>query len=341
MFKILLFFALFACTYSSQAQNRLSTPLEILSFMKASGTKYQIEQLHRKVSKPSPTILQNDGFVDSYGGREYSRTFRGLRNCAAEKLVAQADALLAVENPDRKKARKLYQKAIRQMPQDAQLYALIGETYYEERNFDEAKKYFRQAIHLNSIDYRSHWLLGEIFLSENVCDSAIHYISLAHLRNRNLPRLMLRMKEVYSLCQKTYYNNWAFEPAYRNYLEDTTVVIAADGIWLTYAMYKAVWEFEPGYLHIKANQQVSDYLYHQELEAVMGTYLTYNNLAPADQRAYASLRAFELALDHELLEAYIFYEILLPQRPTLAQYLRPEFTELLLQYLFIVRSQVF
>jgi tetratricopeptide (TPR) repeat protein len=320
------------------AQNRLSTPLEILTFMKASGTNYQIEQLRGKIERPHRQILQNDGFVDVMNGREYSRSYPAMRNCKAEKWANEAQKIMAFENLDRKKARKLYLKAIKEMPQDAQLYALIGESFYDENDYPKAKDYFRKAIAINAIDYRSHWLLGEIYLAENVCDSAIYYISLAHLRNRNLPRLQLRLKEVYKACGKNYYQNWAFEPLYRNYREDTMIVIAAQGVWLTYAMYKAVWEFEPDYLYIKSKQQVTDYLYHQEMEGVMGMYLTYNNLAAEEQREYASLRAFELALDNELLEAYIFYEILLPERPTLAQYLTPEFTAMLLDYMSIVRG---
>lgn len=323
---------------SLAAQNRLSTPLEILTFMKASGTSYQIEQLRGKIERPHRQILQNDAFVELMNGREYSRAYPALRNCKAEKWVNEAQKIMAFEKPDRKKARKLYLKAIKEMPQDGQLYALIGESFYEENDYGKAKDYFRKAIAINGIDYRSHWLLGEIYLAENVCDSAVYYISLAHLRNRNLPRLQLRLKEVYKACDKDFYSNWAFEPLYRNYREDTTIVIAAQGVWLTYAMYKAVWEFEPDYLYIKSKQQVTDYLYHQELEGVMGMYLTYQNLAETEQREYASLRAFERALDNELLEAYIFYEILLPERPTLAQYLTPEFTQMLLDYLQLVRG---
>ena len=167
----------------------------------------------------------------------------------------------------------------------------------------------------------------------------MHYLTLAHLYNRNLPRLQNRLKDVYAKCGKSYFNTWQFEPLYNNYREDSFVVISAEGVWLTYAMYKAVWEFEPDYLYIKSKQQVTDYLYHQELEAMLGTYMTYSQLPDTDKRGYPSIRAFELALDYELLEAYIFYEILLPQRPTMAHYLTPEFTEMLMQYIQIVRAQ--
>ncbi len=332
-------FSLFCLPLAIYGQNRLSTPLEILTFMQASPTQYKVEQLRRQPEQPNLIVLNNDSYVIVFGGKEYSRAYPHSRNCKAEKAVQKANEILFSAPEEREKARKLYKKALREQPADAQLYSLIGETYFEEKNYEKAIPNLRAAIQLNSVDYRSRWLLGEIFLAENQCDSAMYYLTLAHLYNRNLPRLQNRLKDVYAKCGKSYYNTWRFEPRYFNYREDSFVIVSADGIWLTYAMYKAVWEFEPDYLYIKSKQQVADYLYHQELEAMLGTYMTYSQLPEADQRPYASIRAFELALDHELLEAYIFYEILLPQRPTMAHYLTPEFTQMLMEYIQIVRAE--
>lgn len=320
------------------AQNRLSTPLEILTYMKSSSFKYQIEQLRGKLEKPMLIVLPNDGYVEEKDGKEYSFSYKDKRNAEAQKYVSEAMQLLSIEKGDKKKARKLLEKAINIDSTDAQLYALLGENYYDEKDYKKAEKYFRQAIHFNKVDYRAHWLLGEIFLKEEQKDSALHYIRLAHLRNRNMPRLNLRLKEVTELCGKTLNTNWVFQPLYKNYKEDSLIIIAADGVWLTYAMYHAVWKYEPGYLYIKSSQQVSDYLYHQEMEAMMGTYLTYSNLQEQDKVAYPSLKAFEVALDNDLLEAYIFYEILLVERPTLAHYLTEEFTTYLFEYLDKVRG---
>ena len=344
MFKIT---ALYSCTLIAIlffnnniiAQNRLSTPLEILTYMKSSALEYKVEQLRGKLENPLLIVLPNDGYVEEKDGKEYSFSYKDKRTSEAQKYVNQAQALLATEKTAGKKARKLLEKALAIDTSDAQLYALIGESFFDEKDYKKSEKFLRQAIHLNPVDYRAHWLLGEIFLQENQNDSALHYIRLAHLRNRNMPRLTLRMKEVSELCGKPFNTNWVFQPLYKNYKEgDSTIIIAADGIWLTYAMYHAVWKYEPGYLHIKSNQQVSDYLYHQEMEAMMGTYLTYSNLQDADKTPYPSLKAFEIALDHDLLEAYIFYEILLVERPTLAHYLTEEFTEYLFEYMEKVRG---
>ncbi len=326
---------------SSWAQNRLNTPLEILTFMEASGTKYQVEQLFGKTPERPRTVLPHGAFIENYNGKEYTREYQYGLSCEAEHSIREAKELLSIEKPAYAKARKLYQKALQSQPNNAQLHTLIGETWYKEKNYTEARSSFERALSLNAIDYLARWLMAEIYLAEGKQDSALYNITTAHLYNRNQPRLLLRLKEMYNQCGKSYVQSWGFEPQYRLYKEDSVVIIAANGIWLTYAMYKAVWEYEPDYMFIKSQQSVSDYLFHQEMEAMVGTYMTYSNLADSDKRTYPSIRAFEKALDAELVEEYIMYEILLVERPTLAQYLTDTFLQRLVRYIQTVRQTAY
>lgn len=339
--KIKILILLCASYLSAFAQNRLSTPLEILTFMEATGTHYQIEQLYGAVpSRPAP-VLPHGAFIENIAGIEHTREYKDFWTCAAEQNFAKARAMMNTEKPNYKKVRSYYQKILKEFPNDAQIYTLVGETYLEEKQFDKARQWLQEAIRRNPIDYLAYWDIAEMYATEGNLDSAVRNITLAHIYNRNSPRLLLRLQEIYSQNQRQYLRDWAFQPQYRVYKDTGTqsIVIVADGAWLTYALYKAVWEFEPDYLYIKQKQAVTDYLFHQEMEASIGTFMTFSEMKKEDKRNYPSMRAFEVALDNEMVEEYVFYEILLVERPTIANHATPEFLERLQNYIFRVRSK--
>lgn len=320
------------------AQNRLSTPLEILTFMEASGTDYQIEQLYGTVPlRPAP-VLPHGAFIETIEGVEHTREYKDFWTCAAEQNYAKARALLNTEKPDYNKVRKYYHKVLKEFPRHAQVHTLIGETYLEQKQLAEARRWLDQAIAYNPIDYLARWHLAEIFVQEEKWDSAVVAITIAHIYNRNNPRLLLRLDEIYAKAQRDYIREWAFEPQYKLKKEDSSIVVIADGIWLTYGLYKAVWQYEPDYIYIKQKQAVTDYLFHQEMEATVGTFMTFSALRREDKRTFPAMLAFELALDNNMVEEYVFYEILLTERPTIANYLTPEFLKRLVDYILIVRG---
>lgn len=338
--KYIFYIFIYICLYNNflTAQSQLNTPLEILTFMQASGTKYQVEELRSPPTSRNGSVLPHGAYLEIMDGKAYTKEYKNALSEDTKKWVAEATQLLSVEKPNHGKARNLYQKALARFPENAQLYTLIGETYFYEKKYAEAKINLDKALVINPIDYLARWLLAEILLVEGKTEAALEGISLAHFYNRNQPRLLRRLVEMYAQAGKKYQTGWGFEPFYKNYREaDSTVVISAQGVWLTYAMYKAVWEFEPGYIFIKAQQSVSDYLVHQEMEAVVGMYLTFSNLDEKDRRPYPSILYLEKALDAEMLEEYVLYEIILTERPALSNYLTPEFVKRLIKYLEVVR----
>jgi tetratricopeptide (TPR) repeat protein len=306
--------------------------------MQASGTKYEIETYSGKMQSRPNIILPHGAFVQTFDKKDYTFEYQYELSCEVEIWVQEAKNMLSVENPNYKKIIKLLQKCLKVQAQNAQIHTLLGEVYFQQQNYEASKIEFQKAIYLNPIDYIARWQLGEILLLENQIDSALQTITLAHLYNRNQPRLLFRMRDLYSRYGFNYAHSWNFSPLYLNYREKGNIVIRAEGIWLTYAMYKAVWEFEPDYLYIKSKQAVSDYLFHQEMESVLGTYLTYSKLEDADKKVYPAIRALETALDNDMLEEYIMYEIILVERPTLAYYLTNDFIERLFAYIKAVRS---
>ncbi|MCP4440791.1 MAG: tetratricopeptide repeat protein [Aureispira sp.] len=322
-----------------QAQVRLSTPLEILNFMEASPTQYEVEQLFGDIEKRDRPVLPHGAFVEVIDGIEHTFEHKDMIGCKAEKWQLKAREMLSVENPNHTKIRKFYAKILKQEPNNAQVYTWLGESHYEEGNYEEAKEWLDKAIRLNNIDYLARWLLAEIHFKNEELDSAVRAITIAHIYNRNNPRLLIRLKEIYKEKGLNYYQNWGFDPQYDVYQEKNTVVVAGDGIWLTYGMYKAVWNFDPDYRYIKEQQATTDYLFQEEMEAAIGTYMTYSSLKQQDKRGFPSMSAFEVALDQEMVEEYTMYEILSVDRPTIANYLTEDFLERLISYIHKVRGQ--
>lgn len=337
--KLTLFLFLF-CLNSEfiKGQVHLTTPLEILTFMEASPTQYQIEQLYGDVPNKNHAIIPHGSFTTSLNGREYQGEYIKEESPQETAWRKEALALISVENPNYQKARKLYEKILKKSPLNAQIYTFVGETYYEEKDYYEAQKWFEQAIKLNPIDYLARWLLAEIYLIKGEFDAAKKSITLAHIYNRNHPRLFKRFVELYNLEEPIYYNNWAFEPKTYIYKDGETVVISADGIWLTYGMYKAVWNYEPDYDYVKVNQAVTDYMFQLEMEAIIGTYMTYHNLRKDDKRNYPTMSALGDCLDNDMVEEYVMYEILLVDNPRLAYHTTEGFLERLILYLEKIRG---
>ena len=333
-------FCSFLLVYSSGlwAQVHLTTPLEILTFMEASPTTYEFEQLYGTPPRKNRTILPHGAYLIVSEGKEYQYSYQEVYSEEQKVWLNKATDWLNAEQPPYPKIRRLYQRMLQAHPNDASLHTLIGATYFEEGQWSIAQKWFDKALAINPIDYKARWLLGELFLQQEHLDTALYTITMAHLFNRNHPRLLKRLVEVYELAGQPYYRNWGFDPLMQVYKDGETVVVSADGIWLTYGLYKAVWEYDTDYQYIKSQQSISDYLFQQEMEAAIGTYMTYTELKRDDPRNYPAMNALGLCLDRELVEEFVFYEILLVDRPALAYHLTPSFRRRLLQYIASIRS---
>jgi tetratricopeptide (TPR) repeat protein len=307
--------------------------------MEASPTNYELEQLYGDISTSKKQVIRHGVYVTVEDNKEYQLEYKDWETKKQKKCKSKAKELISYENPNYKKARKYLQHLLKKHPLHAQLHTLIGETYYYDSQYDLAYQSFEQAIELNPIDYLARWLMAEIDLKKGNKNQAIENITLAHIYNRNHIRLLQRLQEIYKETDLTYIRNWSFAPEYKLYKENETVVITADGIWLTYGMYKAVWKYEPDYLFIKSQQEITDYLFQQEMEAALGTFMTYSTLKQDDKRVYPAMNALGTCLDEEMVEEYVMYEILLPQQPTLANHITPPFMKRIIEYIATVRSQ--
>jgi hypothetical protein len=103
-------------------------------------------------------------------------------------------------------------------------------------------------------------------------------------------------------------------------------------------MYKAVWNFDSDYKYIKEQQEVTDYIFQMEMEATIGTFMTHNSLKKDDKRNYPTMKAFGKAIDVEMVEEFVMYEILIVDKPTIAFHITADFMKRLIEYILQIRS---
>ena len=214
----------------------------------------------------------------------------------------------------------------------------IGDTYYAQQRYSDALTWYRRAIDSNYIDYLAHWACANALVYLGQQDKALREITIAKVLNRNNPRITTKLVEIYRLNKKNY-NDWYFTPLYElsdDYdaeSEKVTVKIRFKDYWMSYAMAKAVWKYEPGYAEAMGNNLVLG-----EKEAVFAYWV----IASSNKAAKKTLptKVLKLALDNSCYDAYVIYEALLPENPSIALYLGEEGIGMIADYILDVRSKV-
>lgn len=330
--------ALLLSGFAASAQQKFHTPAEIYDLVSHAKMAYSVGPLIAPVRWPVGSILNNEYFLDKKEERKVLRTFSETETEDEKKLRQKAEGLLAQHNPDYEGARKLLAKLLKTNPHHAEVLTLIGYSYTEEGTENLALESYLKALEANPNDYFAHWMVAEIYLGQGKVPEARKHITRAHLLNRNSPRLFLKFKDVCFL-DKTLYEDWTFEPQYKLTETPEGLGVDAAGVWLVYALYKAVWKYEKGYKEEMLRDNVSDPIILEELECIMGLYLAHQSLEAAEQKQYPEIVALARAVSIGLLEEFVLYEVVLPSEPLLAQYLDETWFERIDAYLRQVRCR--
>jgi tetratricopeptide (TPR) repeat protein len=283
----------------------------------------------------SERVLLNDFYVDRLS--ENTTTVKHYEpNDSAVYHYEMAETFFQQRNMEQ--ARNHYQLALKADPTYYKVMVYIGDTYYAQQRYSEALTWYRRAIDSNYIDYLAHWACANALVYLGQQDKALREITIAKVLNRNNPRLTTKLMEIYRLNKKNY-NDWYFTPLYElsdDYdaeSEKITVKIRFKDYWMSYAMAKAVWKYEPGYAEAMDNNLVLG-----EKEAVFAYWM----IASSNKAAKKTLpvKVLKLALDNRCYEAYVIYEALLPENPNIALYLGEEGIGMIVDYILDVRSKV-
>lgn len=227
------------------AQSKIHSPAEILKIMNESKLTYELDVDY----KPSDStladtpVLSNQLAVKEDKNGNLTLEMYSLSKDANE-LLATAEA--AFQDGKLQQARMLYSRLYDIDPNYHHALTLIGDTYYAEGKYDSAKSFFLNAINRNFADYNAWWFLSDTYSKLGMSDSALHCITVAHLLNvnhQNLRKALRKHRKEADLDWK----EWVLVPQFSLSQQGNSYKISSTQEWLTYAMVKALWKFEPGY----------------------------------------------------------------------------------------------
>lgn len=250
-----------------------------------------------------------------------------------EKYLQDAEQLFKMNKVA--EAREMYLKVLEEEPSFYKIMTYIGQTYDLEGNKSEAIDWYKKAIKNNDIDYMAYWFLADAYMSTGKKKKAVPMITKAMILNRNNPRIAKSFETIYK-ANKLKVPNWTFTPQMR--IDSTSskeVVIHFDEDWLGYALVKALWKYEPNYRESKGVKE-GELSTTEEIEALLGFSSVLGDKKKLKKQP--AILALAKAMDKDLVLAYIYYEIYLPQYPHLVYNLTPEFIGSIEEYVINVRG---
>ena len=201
--------------------------------------------------------------------------------------------------------------------------------------FEKAIEWYKKTIELNYIDYMAHWFLADAYKKENKLKKALDEITIAMILNRNNPRIKLSFDAIYEL-NKLKSPDWTFTPQIQiDSTGEDQVKVAYGKDWLGYALVKALWSYEPGYKESMGADENSFSIY-EELEAFASLMTSFTKKKLKKNPQFSALQR---SIDKEMVNEFIYYEILLPEYPFVANQFPKETIESIKDYIIEIRGK--
>jgi tetratricopeptide (TPR) repeat protein len=311
---------------------KLHTPSEILSIMEKSPVAYTLQELKQPIPCHDYSSSLNDIHIyvvnkDSQNiAKEYSFTSQ------TKALYKRAESFFGEAKYD--SARACYERLLKADSTLFFVYTMLGQIEEIKGNSDRSIEFFKKAISKNFYDYMAHWFLADHLVANGNFKEALNEIVLARILNRNSLRVKTSFEKILR-AQKLSADDICFTPQYEVDKPAEAVIIKTQTLWMGYGMVKAVWAFEPGY---KTSMGVEENSYSslEEREALISLYVTTSR----DKRAqkYPELVMFNKAVDKQMLDEFLFFEIILREHPNIVYTLKPEFIQSVKKYVIEVRQ---
>ena len=316
-------------------ETKIHSPAEIFKIMDASKISYEIAPMDIPIlsdSDPENININNCYRVTTASG--FSTKKYSLK-ATTQAIFDKGENEFSSHNYA--EARKYYQQAFDADTNFFTALTYIGQTYGIEKNWDKAIETYQKVTSKNYIDYMAHWFLGDCYIEKGRNADAMKEIMIAHILNRNNPRIKEALFNIMETNKKKYDDSWQFTPQMElTKIDDKKVKVAYKGVWLGYALAKAVWQFEPGY---KESMGITDtgtvFNSDSEKEALIAL------LTGADKKAKLSddIKALKKAIDKKMFQEYSFYEILLPKHPWVAYQFSETLVNDMADYILAVRCK--
>ncbi len=310
--KFLLIFSLgyIISTYAQVAHK----PAELADMMKNSKVSYNVGELYIDVPDDdySNRLNETNIYREDSGDKTFIKKMVLAKEAQSEWYAGQRE----MEDKNYKEARKHY-KNVLDIQQDYYPAKMqIAKTFEKEEDYEKAEANYKQAISKNYIDYLPHLLIAEDYRQENKMDDAINEITIASILNRNDTSILADLNEIYEDANLKY-SDWVFTPQckfFKGQKPNSIQVLSKKG-WSGYATGKALWLYEPGYAASQGETAGKTSLL-EEKECLLSLLASQDEHADADVPDY--MVALKKAQENKLLDGFIYYEILLPQNPSLA-----------------------
>ncbi len=332
--RSLIITSILCVAFLSVSAQKIHSVKEILQIMDSSEYTYLIDNKEVMPIDYSQIVLTNDFYKKLDGNSQTISQYEPNDSAVFYMEIAES----FYNQSDMDQAREYYFKTLKADSTYYKALVYLGDTYYHQRRFSEALTYYQKAIESNYIDYFAHWACANAYLYLGYPDMALKEITIAKILNRNNPRLTTRLMDIYKMNKKNY-TDWYFSPIYsveEDYDKEgdrLVVKIAFKDYWMSYALAKAVWKYEPGYAAAMGNDFILG-----EKEA-LNAYLHAADIYKSAKKAIAT-KVLYSAIEKHHIDAYVFYETVLPSNPQMAMYLDKEGIETIASYILDVRSQI-
>jgi tetratricopeptide (TPR) repeat protein len=330
-------------TFSLLFAQDLHNPGEIYDIMENSKLCYSMEMAESlKIEKDTTPILNEHGLYVDYSSGKIPKLKSYFNDYESSPEIL--DLWDKAENDFDEKnyllAREGYLKIHSKYPKNSQILTFIGQTYESEKNYEEAKKWYKEAIKNNNIDFMAHWFLADAYFLEGKIEEAVDEITIAHILNRNNPRIFKRLKIIYETAGMKY-KDWEFLPKYKIFKDDKgeihLVMDKREKVWFGYMTCKAVWEFEPGYKEnmLENADEVSSVFEEKECFTSLAQY--YLNLKEEEEIEVEAINTYIETFEDNLASAFLLYEIVLKDNPLLILIVDPGTINVLKKYILEYR----
>ncbi|MFH2096441.1 MAG: hypothetical protein ABIJ16_12095 [Bacteroidota bacterium] len=310
----------------------MHTPAQLLEIMDKSTISYELSPLDEAINTPDREHLLN--FNNSYRVFNEGLLTTYYYDFSEEVTNVLQEAEQYFQDGKIQNAREKYLQALEMDSTCYKVMTYIGQTYGIEKEYEKAKEWYTRTIELNYIDYMAHWFLADIYKSTGEYKKALDEITIAHILNRNNPRIKSSLIDIYKL-NKLKYADWMFNPQVQvDSIGPDKVNIAFHPDWLGYGIGKAIWKYEPDYAESMGSEN-EFFSMLQEKECLVCLIVTFDK---KKLKKYPEFKALQMALDNKMVDEYILFEILLPDYPVVAYQFTDELVDLMKNYIIKVRG---
>ncbi|MFK8006525.1 MAG: type IV pilus biogenesis/stability protein PilW [Saprospiraceae bacterium] len=316
---------------------QLHTPQEVEQYMKNSTIQYQMDSLSVELEEVFFPLIEKGIFLEKREKGIQIQQQEFLLNKKSKRFYKKAKKAVAKEKLG--KAIKYYTKAIEAQPDQSQLINEFANFYWENGDMENIVFWTKKAIELNPIDFEAHARLALAYQNVEKKTEALEQIILAHLYNRNHPKIIEILPSIFAENGMNY-QDYVFQPEYKIENQDSNQVSVQANFepWKSYAACKALWQNEENYrteMSHLANANISSI---EQKECLLNALIGYGKMKIGKEKFHI-FKILEKSLQHQMVDDFIFYEIKLRQDPTLIYFLSEEKKQKIIRYLKTIRVE--